>query len=461
MTGRLQSIADIDAATRTALDVIGGFDSDVKREEDEVELLLPPPHSDWSRALTATYVTATVNARYDLCLSLATLLFFFSDQLNNWDPALLAEVFAVFRGIAILRFLTRQPAGDPSGSKPAAEDVAADDVIARLRNMQVSRSLRGSHFSPTYSLIHRLLVQPADTVGLPGSAHRFLDSTGLLQSISPANATKYEVIFCERLRALGYYETTSEIISCLPRTAGVTYVHARLWLNIGRADDAAYLMEKLAGAFGKCLVVSLGTWRLTTFVGPDNALTPEDHEALSFVLPATDPFDTTFFFYLHASKLFKMASLVQHEVFFTQLALSVAPLDADTSSLWNTIIKGYTDLSLYDDAYSSLIATPYEQQSVLAFFQVEWLAVLTFCPCRKRECVGQLVYRMCEDKAVEKLVSFNFPGFVDEVEEALAFKARNVDPRIQPSYSRILYSWYTFRGDHRNGNYLQFMLVLT
>ncbi|KAF7354945.1 hypothetical protein MSAN_01409400 [Mycena sanguinolenta] len=350
MTGRLQSISDIDASTRTALDVIGGFDSDVKREEDEVELLLPP--------------------------SVLGLVASLDGNIHSWDPALLAEVFAVFRGIAILRFLVRQPAGDPSGSKSAEEDVA-DDVIYRLRNMQVSRSLRGSHFAPTYSLVHRLLVQPADTVGLPGSAHRFLDSTGLLQSISPANATKFEVTFCERLRALGYYETAREIISCLPRTAGVTYVHARLWLNIGRADDAAYLMEKLAGAFGT-----------------DNALTPEDHEALSF------------------------------------LALSVAPPDADTSSLWSTIIKGYIDLSLYDDAHASLIATPYEKL--------------------KRECVGQLVYRMCEENAVEKLVSFNFPGFADEVEEALAFKARNVDPRIQPSYSRILYSWHTFRGDHRN-----------
>lgn len=58
---------------------------------------------------------------------------------------------------------------------------------------------------------------------------------------------------------------------------------------------------------------------------------------------------------------------------------------------------------------------------------------------------------MCEDNAVEKLVSFNFPGFADEVEESLAFKARNVDPRIHPNYSRILYSWHTFRGDHRKG----------
>ncbi|KAJ7067941.1 nucleoporin Nup120/160-domain-containing protein [Mycena amicta] len=410
MTGRLQTVPDLDAATRTALDVIGGFDSDVKREEDEVELLLPPPQSDWSRALTAAYATVTINARYDLCLALLTLLFFCSEELDNWDPALLAEVFAVFRGIAILRFISRQPAGDSTGSNTASEDVA-DDVISRLRNMQVSRSLRGTHFTPTYSLIHALLAGHSDALGLPGASHRFLDSTGLLQSVSPAMATKYEVIFCERLRTLGQFQSAGEILSCLPRTAGVNYVQARLFLNTGRFDEAAHLMEKLAGAFP-----------------PDNFLSPEDHEALCFVLPTPDAPDSAFLFYLHAAKLFKIASLVQYEVSFTQLALSVAPVDAVTSSLWATIIKGYTDLSLYDDAYSALIASPYEKE--------------------KRESVGQLVYRMCEDGAVETLVSYSFPGFAEEAEEALAFKARNVDPRVQPSYSRILYSWYTFRGNH-------------
>lgn len=60
--------------------------------------------------------------------------------------------------------------------------------------------------------------------------------------------------------------------------------------------------------------------------------------------------------------LFKTASLVHQEVLFAQLALSVAPPDVDTSSLWYTVIKGCIDLGLYDDAYSSLIATPYEKQ---------------------------------------------------------------------------------------------------
>lgn len=60
---------------------------------------------------------------------------------------------------------------------------------------------------------------------------------------------------------------------------------------------------------------------------------------------------------------------------------------------------------------------------------------------------------MCEEDAVPRLMTFNFSGLVDEVEECLAFKARNADPRSRPFYSRILYSWYVLRGDYRNGQY--------
>jgi len=58
---------------------------------------------------------------------------------------------------------------------------------------------------------------------------------------------------------------------------------------------------------------------------------------------------------------------------------------------------------------------------------------------------------MCEDNAVAKLMTFDFAGVASEIESALAFKARNADPRLRPCYSRILYTWYTRRGDYRNG----------
>lgn len=58
---------------------------------------------------------------------------------------------------------------------------------------------------------------------------------------------------------------------------------------------------------------------------------------------------------------------------------------------------------------------------------------------------------MCDEDAVERLMTLNFAGYVDEVGEALSFKARNADPRIRPFYSRILYTWYVARSDYRNG----------
>jgi hypothetical protein len=58
---------------------------------------------------------------------------------------------------------------------------------------------------------------------------------------------------------------------------------------------------------------------------------------------------------------------------------------------------------------------------------------------------------MCEEDAVQRLMEFNWAGLADEAEHALAFNARNADPRTRPFYSRILYSWYIAKGDFRNG----------
>jgi nuclear pore complex protein Nup160 len=246
--GRLHGVPNIEEAIRAALDVVGGFDMEVKREEEEVELLIPPPPSEWRKSMISTYAINTVDARYELCLSIFTLLFFLSDDLALWDPSLLAEVFVVFRGIAMLRFVSRLPANGSSGPKPVCDAITADDVVASLSNMHVS-SDRGS-FTPAYSLFHQLLPASGDARTLSGAAHRFLDNSGLLQSSSPSHATKFEVAFCERLRLLGYNDVARELLAWLPRTSGVIYVLARLWLTIGRADDASSLMEKLAGSFG-------------------------------------------------------------------------------------------------------------------------------------------------------------------------------------------------------------------
>lgn len=244
IAGRLQSVEDLDFEARTVLDVVGGCDQAVKREEDEVEMLIPSPILDWTRLLTASYVTNSLQARYDLCLCLIALLFFISEDLQQWDPSLLAEIFVVFRGVSMLRHTARQPAGDQK-----LVDEGEDDVIMKMRNMNVS-AMRTT-YQPAHSLLHQLLARSGSGPLVPNAAHHFLDSSGLLQSVSPAHATKSEVKFCDELRVLGYREVTRDALAWLPRTPGVSYIQSRLWIDECRYEDASSALESLAGSFGK------------------------------------------------------------------------------------------------------------------------------------------------------------------------------------------------------------------
>lgn len=87
----------------------------------------------------------------------------------------------------------------------------------------------------------------------------------------------------------------------------------------------------------------------------------EDNEALAAVLPGAELFYSDYHFYLHAASLFKSGSLVCHDVQFSQLAISVADTESDTTELWYSVIKGFTDLATYEDAYAALIACPHEK----------------------------------------------------------------------------------------------------
>lgn len=358
--GRLQSIADMDTATRNALDSIGSFDLAIKHEYTDNELLHPPPSSEWIRSQSAAYVTTTVGARYDLCLCLIISLLFQAESLPMWDASLLAEVFAVFRGLAMLRFVGNQPAEAKNPQNPPAS--SAGDVVAQMRNMNVSSNKLQT--TSKSSLMHHLISQSHTADGIASIAHNFLDATGLLQSISPAHATKHETLFCDRIRKLGFYNTSMRLLGWLPRTPAATFLRAQILLTLGRVDDASQLFEKLAGAFGTSFLLT-GFLPAQLPTGISN-LTLEDSDALISVLPLGHPFDSQWSFYVFAADLFRN-TFVHHEVLFSQLAIQVAPAAAETASLWNNVVKGYIDLGLYSDAYASIMTMPFEKQSVFYF----------------------------------------------------------------------------------------------
>jgi hypothetical protein len=101
--------------------------------------------------------------------------------------------------------------------------------------------------------------------------------------------------------------------------------------------------------------------------GPDRALSNEDADALAAVLPNAELFASDFYHYVSMASFFAKAAETFYEVHFTQLAISVAPSDLDTSGLWYTAIKGNVDLAQYEDAYSVLITAPYDKLYVNCF----------------------------------------------------------------------------------------------
>ena len=239
-----------------------------------------------------------MNARYDLCLAILALLHFLAEDLGEWDPPLLAEVLVVFRGLAILRHVAQQVAGD------SKQDTLGDpdDFISRMQCMNVSQPRTRS--LPIYSLLHRLLPRSWGQKGLIESAHHFFDSAGLLQSVSPAHATRSKVVYCERSQSLGYPGVAGELLTWLPRIPGVTYVLARLWLDGGRVDGAAALLDGLAARFSRPSFNLLPSRVLIPDQGPKGALVLEDRDAFAAVLPNSGLLDSDFSFYLYLRELF-------------------------------------------------------------------------------------------------------------------------------------------------------------
>ena len=252
VSSSLPPASNLSEAVHKLLDLIGGLDEPIKQEEDEVELIIPPTTPEWKRGHITSFITETIEARYSLCISLMALLFFMGEDLKQYDPALLGESFAAFRGVVMLRFLCRQNAGDPDGARPYVPNPAADDVITRMSSLRMTNETGSVHF--TYSLIHELLLQARLPSSIHAAAHHFLGGIDILSTESAAYASAPELELCERLRSAGFLEAARQLIAWLPRTPAVCYVQARLLLDMGRGDEASLLFKSVAGSFGRTLL---------------------------------------------------------------------------------------------------------------------------------------------------------------------------------------------------------------
>ena len=250
LSSHLGPINGYNTAFYTALDMVGALNSGVKREEDEVELIIPPVTTEWTQALVTSYIELTVEVRYEMCMKLLFLFFVVGDQVESYDSPVLTETFALFRGLVMLRFLCRQTAGDWDVTRPTIQEPQlVDDASFHPDGLFTSRETRNP--VPTYSLVHELVSGVNVPYNVHEAAQYFLQHTNLLSSESIAFATQHEVWLCERLRVLGRRESCRQLLGWLPSTAAICYIQARLWIDMGLEDDAAAVLRNVAGNFGK------------------------------------------------------------------------------------------------------------------------------------------------------------------------------------------------------------------
>jgi len=280
--GCIQSVADLEASTWLVLDLVGGFDRTVKMEEDEVKLLLLQHVSTYTCMLTASYTMHSVQARYNFILALVMLLFFFAEDLEDWDPSLLSKIFAVLRGIAMLP------------SSPHLTQLLSPPWTTWMRLCMPPYpchiSQHSSRICTDTCLVPVLLKQISGTavdVPLAVTAHAFLNMSGLWQATSMPHAARLEVLWCKCLRSLKFLDVARETLEWLLRTPAVMYVWARLWLDIRRDAEVAEALDNLAGSFGMLsLFIALSlTLNNVYLTGLYSTLSFEDADALAVVLP--------------------------------------------------------------------------------------------------------------------------------------------------------------------------------
>jgi len=281
----LEQHADLRAALTQVIHLLKDVGTDVKDEEDEHEgelLDIVPKferhnidhHHQWSRSVTASYLTSTLEARYILVSSVLFLLMFlvwrenndYSDnEVSHIDADIIDEFFALHRSITILKYVGVQVTEGPEGKQLKSGSLTpknsfrregtADSLLERLEGMNVGRgsvSLPPDRYNikvkSIQSLLQALLDPLPDTFSLPYASDYFLRSTRLLASESALIAGDAEVILLERLS--GYPAVVLQVADWLPKIGGVCYEVGRMRLQLGDVDEAADHFERAARNFG-------------------------------------------------------------------------------------------------------------------------------------------------------------------------------------------------------------------
>ncbi|KZT41120.1 hypothetical protein SISSUDRAFT_1059684 [Sistotremastrum suecicum HHB10207 ss-3] len=405
-----------DASIQSVIQLLSQLTQVIKSEVSRLE---SGSVSLWSRALTTSYLMSTISVRFDLALVIALYLFCRYDELVKLDASVLSRFFALFRSLHMLQLVSNQPLGGVERSELTSKTATELDFAVGFGSLRMTSpfppqapSNKGA-WHPYYSVLYSIVANPEQHESIYDTVQSTLSGFGLLGATSSAHALTSEVEFCNNLRGWGHHNLAMECVRVLPRTAAVVYLQALLLLQQARPDDASVLFKTVAGQLGL-----------------ESSLSTEDRYALEAILPETVHSESPFEYYEHLAALFNSIHATSHVILFCNLAIQSATGSEDCRELWKKVIQCNLDLSLLEEAYMSIVACPYPEVKSIH--------------------VELLVQALCHSGTPDLWNTLNFAELSEEVENALSWKARNVDVLSAPNYAKILYSWYIRRADYRS-----------
>ncbi|KZT55332.1 hypothetical protein CALCODRAFT_484882 [Calocera cornea HHB12733] len=405
LLGSLQALNGLDDAVKAALQSLTNTIAEHQPDEDE----------DQSESVTS-YICNLVKSRYDISLEILALLSFIASETpESVEDAtgLLADTLVVVHGLSTLWHICQQPGSN--APKRAGSVGLEEDFAARFGRLQVAMSEAGTSMQKDSDdfLIHSLLPETPQGADTRTVALAFIDSTGLLTPRREITALAGDVKLLNELRLQGHHSLVAEVAGWYPRSPAISFVLGRAMLDLKQGEEAANVLEGIASVFEH-----------------DSAASLLDRQALLSVLPIPSFQATPSFVYQQIASWLEQAGFLSLAVPYWKLAIDTARSKSDLAHLWYKISAAQIELGLFDDAYATLMETPYRDQ--------------------QDNTLRKLVDVMCTSGEGEKLVRMSFAGLQSTVEDILDFKARHHDPLQPPDYSSILYSWHVQRGNYRS-----------
>lgn len=398
---------------------------------------------DLSKTLVSSTLMNQLKDRYTLARDLMLLVMFaYSCGLLGSDSELVMNrTLNAFHRSALLRWIAlRGVSEEPDFPSEDGNSVADDGLTDQFGAMHVTNASSTERYPklPASSLIHAILRTPSHALisgvavfedadsaatylptphAITHAANYFLNHIHLLIDANFVECNAADTKFGKILFEFGWHDLVTEYVQFWSGSAGMSYIDALAKVENCEFEEAKAEFEVAASG-----VMS-------------------NDETLKSVLPKG--VDSLAKFYEHVTVTFEAVQADDYIAHFAQYALDeVTQGDeegVDSSALWNKLFRSQAIVGKYEESYTTLMAIPYVDI--------------------QHECLRYLVSAMCETGDVARLVQFPFTSLQPELERTLSFKARNSDALDRPNYYQILYSYYIFRGNFRDGELELFAFV--